>query len=236
MDKIRLVLADDHEVVRKGLLSAIASESDLEVVGETADGQDLAQIVREKRPDVIVMDFVMPHGGTALIKEISTNYPDTKIVVFSFYDNEVYVVGALENGAKAYVLKESSVDELVRAIREIAAGRRYLDARLSQVAINAFIHHAQREPDQYNTLTPREKEVLKLVANGLSNAEIAEKLFISRRTVEIHRANLMRKLNLRPQYVQLVDYAREMGLLHQPEDQEKAEGNGGGAAEKKVNG
>lgn len=227
MDKITIVLADDHEVVRKGVRSALASESNLEVVADTADGFELSKIVEQYHPDIVVMDFVMPHGGTNLIKELSTKYPDTKIIVFSFYDNEIYVASSLENGAKAYVLKESNIDELIRAIREVKEGRRYLDFKISQVAINAFIQNVQREPDRYSTLTPREKEILKLVASGLSNAEIAEKLFISKRTVEIHRANLMRKLDLRPQYVQLIDYARELGILHTPTKEEKGNGEKG---------
>jgi len=224
LNKIRLVLADDHEVVRKGLRFDLASENDLEVLADTADGLELAQIVQEKLPEIIIMDFVMPHGGISLIKELSTKYPDSKIVIFSFYDNEDYVIGALENGAKAYILKESSIKELVRAIREVAAGRRYLDTRLSQIAIDTFIHNTQREPDKYNSLTSREKDVLKLVASGLSNAEIARRLFVSRRTVEIHRANLMRKLNLRPQYVQLMEYASKIGILNQNESQDNKEG------------
>lgn len=225
MDKITIVLADDHEVVRKGVRSALASESNLEVVADTADGFELTKIVETYHPDIVVMDFVMPHGGTNLIKELSTKFPETKIIVFSFYDNEIYVASSLENGAKAYVLKESNIEELVRAIREVKEGRRYLDFKISQVAINAFIQNVQREPDRYSTLTPREKEILKLVASGLSNAEIAEKLFISKRTVEIHRANLMRKLDLRPQYVQLIDYARELGILHTPAKDEKNDGS-----------
>lgn len=225
MDKITIVLADDHEVVRKGVRSALASESNLEVVADTADGFELTKIVETYHPDIVVMDFVMPHGGTNLIKELSTKFPETKIIVFSFYDNEIYVASSLENGAKAYVLKESNIEELIRAIREVKEGRRYLDFKISQVAINAFIQNVQREPDRYSTLTPREKEILKLVASGLSNAEIAEKLFISKRTVEIHRANLMRKLDLRPQYVQLIDYARELGILHTPSKDEKNDGS-----------
>lgn len=221
MNKITLVLADDHEVVRKGIRSALASEKDFEVVAEASDGLGLSQVLETQHPNIVVMDLLMPHGGTNLIQQLSTKYPDVKIIVFSFYDNEVYVAGSLENGAQAYVLKESSIEELIRAIHEVAGGKRYLDFKLSQMAIDAFIQGVQREPDRYNNLTPREKEILKLIAGGLSNAEIAEKLFISRRTVEIHRANLMRKLNLRPQYVQLVDYARELGLIHTPAKNEK---------------
>jgi len=224
LDKITIVLADDHEVVRKGVRSALASESNLDVVADTADGFELTKIVETYHPDIVVMDFVMPHGGTNLIKELSTKFPETRIIVFSFYDNEIYVASSLENGAKAYVLKESNIEELIRAIREVKEGRRYLDFKISQVAINAFIQNVQREPDRYSTLTPREKEILKLVASGMSNAEIAEKLFISKRTVEIHRANLMRKLDLRPQYVQLIDYARELGILHTSAKDEKNDG------------
>jgi two-component system response regulator NreC len=223
-DKITIVLADDHEVVRKGVRSALASEPNFEVVADTADGFELTKIVETYHPAIVVMDFVMPHGGTNLIKEISTKFPESRIIVFSFYDNEIYVASSLENGAKAYVLKESNIEELIRAIHEVNEGRRYLDFKISQVAINAFIQNVQREPDRYSTLTPREKEILKLVATGLSNAEIADKLFISKRTVEIHRANLMRKLDLRPQYVQLIDYARELGILHTPSKEDKGNG------------
>ena len=214
MDKITIIIADDHEVVRKGIRMALASETDLEVVADVADGLELSKMVEIHHPDIVVMDFVMPYGGNNLLKELSTKYPDSKIIVFSFYNDEVFVTSSLENGAKAYVTKESNIEELIRAIREVKAGRRYLDFKMSQVAINAFIQSAQREPDRYSTLTPREKEILKLVASGRQNNEIAEELFISKRTVEIHRAHLMRKLNLRPQYLQLVDYARELGLLY----------------------
>jgi DNA-binding NarL/FixJ family response regulator len=231
LDKITIVLADDHEVVRKGVRSALASESNLEVLADTADGFELTKIVETYHPDIVVMDFVMPHGGTNLIKELSTKFPESRIIVFSFYDNEIYVASSLENGAKAYVLKESNIEELIRAIREVKEGRRYLDFKISQVAINAFIQNVQREPDRYSTLTPREKEILKLVASGLSNAEIAEKLFISKRTVEIHRANLMRKLDLRPQYVQLIDYARELGILHTPSKEENNDGSEKGSGQ-----
>lgn len=213
MGRIRIVLADDHEVVRKGLHPVLDAENDMEIVAEASNGLEVAEQVESKRPDIVILDLFMPHGGNSLIKEITMNFPESRTIVFSFYDNEAYVLGALENGARGYVLKESSTDELLRAIREVHAGRRYLDNRLSQIAIDAFLQNVQREPDLYNRLTPREKEVLQLVTNGLSNAEIAEKLFVSRRTVEIHRANLNRKLGLQPQYVQLMRYARELGLV-----------------------
>lgn len=213
MDKITVVLADNHEVVRKGLRSALTLEDDIEVVGEASDGLELAGIAKLKKPKIVILDFVMPNSGVSAIKRLVNDFPEIGIIVFSLYDNEVYVISSLEAGAKSYVLKESSIDELVRAIRNVAKGKRYLSNKLSQIAIDAFIHHTRREKDVYSTLTHREKEVLKLLAEGLSNIEVAQKLSISKRTVEIHRANLMRKLNLRPQYVQLVDYASELGIV-----------------------
>jgi len=220
LSRIRLLVADDHAVVIQGLKSALQAEEGLEVVAEASDGAEVPELVRTKKPDVIILDYVMPHSGTALIKELSGNYPQSKVIVFSFYDNKVYVIGALESGAKAYVLKESSVDELIRAIHEVVAGRRYLSIGLSQVAIDAYINSEYRVPDLYSSLTSREKEILQLIISGLSNSEIAEKLVISRRTVEIHRANLMRKLKLRPQHAQLMDYARQIGLLGNQSDAE----------------
>lgn len=217
-DRITVVLAEDHEVVRKGLRSELTSAGDIEIVGEAADGTELSSIVRSAHPMVVIVDYVMPGGGVSLIRELANNYPEANIVVFSLYDNKAYVIGSLEAGAKAYVLKEASIDELIHAIREVAIGRRYLSTKLSQMAIDAFVHNTYQETNLYSTLTPREKEVLKLVTEGFSNIDIARKLEISKRTVEIHRANLMRKLNLRPQYVQLADFAREHGILHESND------------------
>lgn len=217
-EKITVVLAEDYEVVRKGLRASLEAISDIEVVGEAADGIQLSDIVQSEHPKIVVLDFVMNEGGVPLIKKLTSEFPEIGIVVFSLYDNKAYITGSLEGGAKAYVLKESSMDELVYAIREVSKGKRYLSTKLSQMAIDALLRNKHQETDLYSTLTPREKEVLQLVVDGFSSTEIARKLSISKRTVDIHRANLVRKLNLRPQSLQLADYARKLGILHDDVD------------------
>jgi DNA-binding NarL/FixJ family response regulator len=223
--KIKVLLADDHEVVRKGLRLVLEMEADLEVIGEASNGLEVLEEVQVKQPDIVLLDLMMPRlNGIEVTKHLNNTFPEIKIIIFSFYANESYVLEALKAGVKGYVLKGSPISELLRAIREVIAGRRYLDPKLSQMAIDTFLLKLEPgEADPYNSLSSREKEILQLVAQGHTNTEIANKLFISRRTVEIHRANVMRKLGLRPQYVQLVQYAHERGILPSIAGQESAE-------------
>nr|NIO71757.1 response regulator [Anaerolineae bacterium] len=166
------------------------------------------------QPDVLVLDLMMPGlNGLEVTRQVSQRSPRTHVVILSMHPNEAYVLEALRAGAAAYVLKESTSAELVRAVREAVAGRRYLSPPLSERAIEAYMQKAESAAlDPYETLTAREREVLHLVAEGHTNAEIAERLFISRRTVETHRANLMRKLGLRTQ-TDLISYALRQGIL-----------------------
>lgn len=213
--KLTIILADDHEVVRQGLRSLLEVESDFEVIGETGNGLEAVQLVERLQPDVLILDLMMPGiNGIEIARQVTKRAAKTKIVMFTFYGNEVYVLDALRAGAKAYVLKESASTELIRAIREVVAGHRYLSVPFLDLAIDAYLKKAEATTtDPYETLTSREREVLQLAAQGLTNSEIAARLFISRRTVEIHRANLMRKLGLRTQYIQLIQYAQQRGLL-----------------------
>jgi two-component system response regulator NreC len=209
-----IVLADDHHVVRQGLRSLLEAEPDFSVVDETGDGLEAAQLVERLQPDVLVLDLMMPSlNGLEVTRQVSQRSPRTQVVILSMHANEAHVLEALRAGAAAYVLKESTSAELVQAVREAVAGRRYLSPPLSERAIEVYMQKAEPAVlDPYETLTAREREVLHLVVEGHTNAEIADRLFISRRTVETHRASFMRKLDLRTQ-TDLISYALRRGIL-----------------------
>lgn len=209
-----IVLADDHQVVRQGLRALLEAEPDFRLIGEAGDGLETAQLVERLEPDVLIIDLMMPGlNGLEVTRQVSQRSPRTHVVILSMHANEAYVLEALRNGAAGYVLKDSSAADLVKAVREVVAGRRYLSPPLSERAIEAYLHKAQAaELDPYETLTTREREVLHLAAEGHSNAEIAVWLSISPRTAETHRANMMRKLDLRTQ-TDLIRYALRRGIL-----------------------
>jgi two-component system, NarL family, response regulator NreC len=214
MKPITIVLAEDHHVVRQGLRALLDAEPGFTVVGEAANGLEVAELAERVKPDVLVVDFVMP-GLTApeIIRRVARVSPRTRAVVLSMHANPAYVVEAMQSGAAGYVLKGSSAAELVRAIRAVAEGSRHLSPPLSEETVEAY---AQRTVptglDFYRTLTQREREVLHLAAEGQTSAQIGARLHISPRTVEVHRANLLRKLRLRGQS-DLVRYAVGRGIL-----------------------
>jgi DNA-binding NarL/FixJ family response regulator len=214
MSATTIVLADDHDVVRQGLRALFADERDFVVTGEAADGREVAGVVERLRPHVLVLDLMMPGlNGLEVIRQVRQQAPGTRIVVLSMYANEAYVVEALHNGASAYVLKSASGTEVVKAAHEALAGRRYLSAPLSEAAVRAYEEKTNRGAlDLYETLTSREREVFQLAAVGCGNPEIADRLSISVRTAETHRANLLRKLGLSGQ-TELVRYALRRGGL-----------------------
>jgi len=217
MPRTKIILADDHQVVRLGLRTLLESESDFEVIGEAEDGTSALELVDQLLPDVLVLDLMMPHlNGIEVSRQVHKNHPKIHIVMLSMFDSEAYVVEALNSGAEAYVLKSSTTQDLVNAVRSVQSGQRYLSPTLSERAINAYIHHVKDaksgELDTYETLTPREREVLHLAAQGHTNAEMAKKLSISVRTIESHRSNLMRKLGLRSQ-LDLARYAMDRGII-----------------------
>jgi DNA-binding NarL/FixJ family response regulator len=208
-----VVLADDHDIVRRGVRSLLEADGRYSVVAEVADGLSAVQVAEKFKPHLFFLDLSLPrlHGLEAL-RQIRITSPHTKVLVLSMHNDEPYVIEALRSGASAYILKGSESDEIVRATQEVLAGRRFLSAPLTEWAITALAVKTPDTSDPYNTLSPREREVLQLGAEGLGNAEIAEKLFISARTAETHRANLMRKLNLQTQ-TDLVRYAIRRGLI-----------------------
>lgn len=214
MSTISIVLADDHQIVREGLRALLEAQEDFSVVGEASDGRDAVARVERLKPRVLILDLVMPGlGGLEVTRQVNQRVPQTRVIVLSMHESETYVLEALRNGASSYVLKGTSAATLVQAVRTVAAGGRYLCGLLSERAIEAYLQKATDVPaDAYETLTTREREVLQLAAEGRGNTEIAGRLSISPRTVEIHRTNLMRKLSLSTS-TDLIRYALRRGII-----------------------
>jgi DNA-binding NarL/FixJ family response regulator len=209
---VRILLADDHPIVREGLRKLLEAEPDFAVVAETGDGLKVELLVESLRPDVLVLDLMLPGlGGLEIVRRVRRILPQTRVVMLSMYGNAAYVADALAGGASAYILKRSTAAELVAAIRSALAGQPYLDSSLSPEAIERQRHQKGRSVDPYETLTRREREVLHLVGEGLSSAEIAGRLGVSPRTVDMHRRHLVRKLQLTGQAA-LARYALQRGL------------------------
>jgi len=214
MSRTTVVLADDHPIVRQGLRTLLEAEGDFAVIGEEADGLNVVALVERLRPDVLLLDVRMPGlNGLEITRQIAQRAIRTRIVILSMHANEIYVLEALRHGAAGYVLKDAAPTEMLKAVREVTAGRRYLSPALSERAIASYARQAQATPeDPYETLTTREREVLHLAAGSSSLAEIGTRLGISPRTVETHRENLMRKLGLQSQ-TDLIRYALRRGIL-----------------------
>lgn len=210
---IRIVLADDHDVVRQGQRALLTTDSDLTIAGEASDGVEAVRVTEQLKPDVLIVDISMPSlSGIEVVARVREASPRTATIVFSMYTGQSYVAQAFRNGARGYVPKNGNAEELIAAVRAVMAGERYLGRTLSDRAIDLYLATITEHDDAWDSLTAREKEILTLAAEGLSNAQIGERLFISPRTVETHRAHVMRKLGLRGQ-TELVLYAVRRGLL-----------------------
>lgn len=212
---INIVLADDHQVLRKGLKSLLCTEPDFNIIGEAGDGLETINLVEQLLPDILVLDLMLTGiNGLEVTRQLNKKCPEVNIIILSMHSNEAYVLEALRSGAKAYILKESPPEELIRAIREVRTGRRCLSSSLSEQAIEAYIHKAEGKPViPYEQLTTREREILQLTAQGISNTDVAARLFISVRTVETHRTNMMRKLHLHNS-AQLMQFAIQHNIIH----------------------
>jgi two-component system response regulator NreC len=209
-----ILLADDHHVVRQGLQALLKSEPHFQLVGEAGDGIEAVRLAERLKPDVLVTDVMMPGlSGLEVTRQVTKNVPKTRVVILSMHTSVAYVFEAIKNGASGYVLKDSQASDLIKAVKEVAAGRRYLSPPLSERALEAYARKVKSAPDDpYELLTTREREVLQMVAEGRTSAEIANRLFISPRTAEGHRANLMRKLGLQ-NHTDLVLFALKRGIL-----------------------
>lgn len=215
MELIRVMVVDDHEMVRKGLISYLLTEPDIELVGEASSGREAVRIAREKRPDVILMDLIMEDGnGIEATKEILSFYPECKIIIItSFYDDE-QVFPAIEAGALSYLLKTARADEVISAIRKAMKGETVIEPKVANKMLNR-LRPKERMP--HDDLTEREMEVLMLIAEGMTNQEISEELFIGIKTVKTHVSNILNKLNVQDR-TQAAIYANRHGLVR---DQKK---------------
>ena len=209
-----IVLADDHQIVRQGMRALLEAEPEFSVTGEASDGLEVAALVEQLEPDVLLLDIKMPGlNGLEVTRQVRRRTPNTNVVILSMYASEAYVMEALRNGAVGYVLKGASAADLVQAVKDVAEGRRYLSPPLSERAIEAYVQKAVAStPAALETLTDREREVLHFVVEGYKNSEIATKLEISPRTAETHRARMMRKLDLHTQ-ADLMRFAIQLGLF-----------------------
>jgi DNA-binding NarL/FixJ family response regulator len=211
---IRVVLVDDHALVRQGFRRILEDEEDILVVGEAGDGAETLNLLRAQQPDIVVLDMSMPEmNGLQVTREVLKQFPGTRILILSMYSDEQYVRNAIDAGAHGYILKGSNGPDMVRAVRAVAAGQQYVSPELSGALIRAWqAKSAQGDTDPYDRLTQREKQVLQLIAQGKSNKEIAVLLDLSVNTVAVHRANLMNTLQLH-KAAELVLFAVKKGLV-----------------------
>ena len=214
-NKLRILLAEDHTILRQGLRALLSADPNFKIVGEAANGREAVRGVEKLGPDLLLMDLSMPRmSGMDAISEIKKRYPETKIIALTVHKTEEYLLSTLQAGADGYVLKDATHDELVMAIHNVMAGKPYLSPGISEKVIEGYLEgkEGSRPVLSWQKLSQREREVLKLIAEGYKNKEIAEDLCISLKTVEKHRANLMKKLDLH-NAAALTVYAVERGLV-----------------------
>lgn len=197
---MRVVLADDHGIVRRGMKALLELEPGVDVVGEAADGQEALRLCESTRPDIAILDIAMPRlNGVEVAARALKHDPDLKVIILSMYADEAYVLRALTAGAKAYLLKDATEEDLLPAVRAVAAGKSFFSPGVSRMLLEDYVRHLKQRgvEDSYHLLTDREKELLQLLAEGRTNKEAAVEMGVGVSTVETHRANLMQKLGLR---------------------------------------
>ena len=215
MKNLRIVLAEDHTILREGLRALLSTDQNFEIIGEAQDGREAVRCVEKLEPDLLLMDLSMPRmSGMDAIREIKKRYPEIKIIALTVHKTEEYLLNTLQAGADGYVLKDATHDELVLAIKNVMGGKSYLSPGVSERVIEGYLEgrESSRSMSPWERLSQREREVLKLIAEGYKNKEIAEDLCISLKTVEKHRANLMKKLDLH-NAATLTVYAVQKGLV-----------------------
>jgi DNA-binding NarL/FixJ family response regulator len=199
MNTITILLADDHDVVRRGMKMLLEDEEGIQVIGEASDGLDAIEKVKTLMPNVVILDLTMPKmTGIEAAKVISEEYPNVKILIFSMHHNKEYIVKSVENGANGYLLKDTSIEELLRAIKVVSEGRKYFPPEISEIIINELLAKTSGTQEEtrpiFEKITPKEKQILGMIVQGYNSREMADKLFLSIRTVDNHRANMMKKV------------------------------------------
>jgi DNA-binding NarL/FixJ family response regulator len=214
MNKIRVVVVDDHPIVREGICALLAVVGDVDVVGEAANGSEAIDMTRALQPDVVLMDIAMPiMGGLEATRRICREFPRIKVLILTQYDDKEYVLPVIEAGATGFVSKAAASSELIDGIRSVHRGDSYLSPPAAKLVVEGYRSKAgSRAKDPYDQLTDRERDILKLMAEGHTNQEIADILVISRKTVEGHKTNLMAKLDIHNR-TELVKYALRKGII-----------------------
>ncbi len=215
MPKISVLLVEDHHVVRKGISYLLSLEEDIDLVGEAEDGNEAVKMAKDLCPDVVVMDITMPNlNGIDAVKQIKKAIPETKVMILTMHTREQYIRQALREGASGYLLKESTQEELVNAIRTVHKGGVALSPSISRFVLKEYVRQSdpKKEVDSLELLTDRERQVLRLIAEGKTNKEVAKYLSISKSTVNIHRTNIMQKLDIHDT-AGLVRYSMEKGII-----------------------
>lgn len=214
---VKLLIVDDHAVVRSGLMMLLNGKNNIEVIGEASEGDEAIKKAKELNPDVVLMDLSMPHGkdGLTATQELHELMPDIAILILTMHDDEEYLFRAIQSGASGYILKNAPHEDLLGAIESVSTGNAYLTPSATKVLMSGYLDRVKKgdNADTFALLSEREKEVLEWIAKGYSNKEIAERLVISVKTVESHKSNLMEKLGLKSR-PELVKYAMKKGLLH----------------------
>lgn len=211
MEKIKIILVDDHQIVRDGIKALIVDDSYIEIIGEAKDSEEFFNILKSQTPDIVLLDISLPKvSGIEISKILKADHPNIKILMLSMYTSEDFIFNALKAGIDGYLPKNTTRDELLLAINEINNGKEYFSKSISDTILKSYVNSAKQgskvSDDKLGELTKREHEILRYVVEGMNNPSIAEKLFISIRTVETHKASIMRKLNLNST-VDLVKFA-----------------------------
>ena len=215
MKKIRVLVADDHQLMRSGIRLMLERDGDLSVVGEASDGREAVALTKSLKPDVVIMDIGMANlNGIEAARQMTQERPELGVMILSMHSDESYVLRALRDGARGYLLKDSAEPDLIKAVHVVAGGKSFFSPAVSKVLLDDYVRKLKRSgtDDAYDLLTPRERELLQLIAEGKSNKDIANLLNLSVYTVESHRSNLMEKLNLRG-LPELILYAVRKGII-----------------------
>ena len=211
----KILIVEDHKILREGLISLLDSEADIEVTGEAEDGLEAIRCVEEYRPDLIILDLSMPRlDGISAIREIKGRYPETRVMALTIHESEDYILDAFRSGADGYCLKDASHSELLTAVRNVLSGKAYFSPGISDKVLEGYIEGRKtlKTGSTWDTITEREREILKLIGEGYKNKEISDFLCISEKTVEKHRSNLMRKLDLHST-IEIARFAAKIGII-----------------------